>query len=108
MFKRMLGVIILGCLLSSHAWATNQSVFTRAQINAVKITYHASAPQNGLIEIWTNENKFYAVSLPNTNIENVSQMAHDIRNCNSIVIRWEEAPGSPQRRNVTNFWMSIQ
>ena len=106
--NKIIGAVILCCLLYSHAWGVNQAVFTQSQITGVKVTYHASALQNGLIEIWTNENKYYAVSFPGTSIEHVSKMAHDIRECQSIVIRWEDAPASQQRRNVTDFWMSIR
>lgn len=106
--KKMSGAVVLGCLLSFQAWAVNQNVFNQSQITSVKTSYHAVSPQNGEIQIYTNDGKYYAVSLPSTNIENVSQMAHDIRGCENIVIRWEEVAGIPQRRRVTDFWMSIR
>ena len=109
MKKMIVAYLVVGILLAVHSiWASEQKVFTGAQITQVQVGFATSNYNGAHLEIRGNDGNAYVTDLGGSDaLSKVFQLAHEIKNCASIVVRYENTDIAT-KKNLTNYWISIR
>ena len=107
--KIIIGIAGLLFLAQSAGATTQQKWFTNAQLSTVKVSFATGSLNNGAVEIRAHDNNEYVIRLEGSTLDLAMKLAHEVRTCGGILIRFEDMPGSAaNRKTVTNFWMTVR